>query len=194
MMDFPILKSITCSPTEFVSAWVSCYGSGTYSEADYNKGLNLAGQLSPENIQLLFEWKNNGPLSKKKQAVVNGIKGKISIVNDFRQLHKVAEKDFDKFWDFSYDLIANGIVYRVFLAHISRPSDYPMVDQHVLRAWSFLVSKKIEEPEQNKETYLNYRQFVTDMQKQSGKSLREIDKALMALGQFLNSQFNSVIK
>jgi hypothetical protein len=81
MMDFPILKSIQCSPTEFVSAWVSCYGSGTYSEADYNKGLNLAGQLSPENIQLLFEWTNTGPLSKKKQATL--AKSKIRLFSEY---------------------------------------------------------------------------------------------------------------
>lgn len=193
-MNFTTLKNSQASPAEFVSTWARCYNLGKYKESDYDGALNLKGELSANNIQLLFEWKNNSKLSAKKQKIVNNAKAKISTLNAFRQLPNIADRDFDSFWDFTYDLIDSGIVYRVFLAHISRPHDFPIVDQHVLRAWNFLLTNRIEEPEQTKQAYLGYRQFVLDLQKQSGKSLREVDIALMAFGQFLNSQFNSMLK
>ena len=71
-----------------------------------------------------------------------------------------------------------GIVYRIFLAHISRPDDFPMVDQHVLRAWNFLVKNKVEEPEQTPDNYLKYREFVKALSVQSGKSFREDPQSL----------------
>jgi hypothetical protein len=134
------------------------------------------------------------PLASKKQKIAQAVKAKLSTLNKFRQEPNVTNAEFGSFWEFTCTIIGSGIVYRAFLAHISRPDDFPMVDQHVLRAWNFLEKNKVEEPEQTLANYLKYREFVKKMSKQSGKTFREIDKALMPFGQFLSSQFYGLVE
>jgi len=195
-MNFIKLSLEPTTATEFISDWSEFYREGNeeYSEDRYEKHLNRNGCLTPENVQSLFRWKNNNTLSAKKQILVDKIKAEIPKLNDFRNLPKVTETDFDKFWSFTFSIIHSGIVYRVYLVHISRPDEYPLVDQHVLRAWNFLTTRLVENPEQTLETYLKYKAFIMKLSKQTNKSWREIDKALMPFGQFLNSQFGKSVK
>ena len=192
-MNFMNLNSESTNAKEFISCWSKLYGTGKYSEDDYETNLHLNGLLEKDNVKLLFEWKNNNQLSAKKDIIVNKINDRISKLNDFRRLPKTTQSEFDDFWSFVSSIIGSGIVYKVFVFHISRPDDYPMVDQHVLRGWHFLKTGKIEELKKSPELYLEYRTFVLDMAKQTNRSLREIDKALMAFGQFLISQFSSIV-
>ena len=193
-MAFFRLKSEPTKIADFVSAWGKCYEEGKYSDKDYEKNLNRKGQITADNIQSLFEWKNNMTLAPKKQKIAKAVKAKLPTLNKFRQAQNVTKAEFDSFWEFTCSIIGSGIVYRAFLVHISRPDDFPMVDQHVLRAWNFLENNKVEDPEQTLAKYLKYREFVKEMSKQSGKTFREIDKALMPFGQFLSSQFYGLVK
>jgi hypothetical protein len=191
-MVFFRLKSEPTKIADFVSTWGKCYDD---SDKDcYEKNLNRHGLMTADNIQLLFEWKNNMRLAPKKQKIADAVKAKLQTLNDFRRVPNVTEAEFDSFWKFTCSIIDSGIVYRIFLAHISRPDDFPMVDQHVLRAWNFLIKSKVKEPEQTPDNYLKYREFVKEMSRQSGKTFREIDKALMPFGQFLSSQFYGLVE
>lgn len=178
-----------CSATDFISFWNKCYNEGRYSDEDYEKNLNREDLLTPENVQYLLEWKNANRLPRKKQAIADRTKNEITKVNEFRRLSEVSEDKFEKFWSFLSTIVKSGIVWKVFLLHISRPSDYPMVDQHVLRAWSFLTKNKVEDPKKTLENYRKYRIFFFALADQCGKDLRSVDRALMAFGQFLKSQF-----
>jgi hypothetical protein len=144
---------------DFISFWSKCYAEGKYSDEDYEKNLNRRGFLTPKNVQYLLEWKNANPLSKRKQALVDKIKKDITKINMFRSLSKVSDQEFKRFWSFLSTIISYGIVWKVFLLHISRPNDFPIVDQHVLRAWNFLSKRRVEEPEQTLENYRIYRIF-----------------------------------
>jgi len=193
-MAFFRLKSEPTKIADFVSTWGKCYEEGKYSDKNYEKNLNRQGLMTADNIQLLFKWKNNMPLAPKKQKITDAVNAKLQTLNNFRLLPNVTEAEFDSFWKFTCSIIGSGIVYRIFLAHISRPDDFPMVDQHVLRAWNFLIKNKVEEPEQTIVNYLKYREFVKKMSMQSGKTFREIDKALMPFGQFIASDFYCSVK
>lgn len=179
----------TCSVTDFISFWSKCYAEGKYFDEDYEKNLNRTSLLTPQNVQYLLEWKNAKPLSKPKQALADKTKARITELNKFRQTGPITEKEFKEIWNCISKIIRYGFVWKVFLLHISRPTDYPIVDQHVLRAWNFLIKGKVEEPKQNLDNYEKYRIFFFELAKQSGKDLRRVDKALMAFGQFLKSQF-----
>ena len=188
-MEFFKLNFQTCSAIDFISFWSKCYNEGKYSDEDYEENLNKRGLLTTQNVQYLLEWKNANPLSKRKQALADRIKDKVAKINEFRRSSKVTDVEFKKFWSFVSTIIGYGIVWKVFLLHISRPNDYPIVDQHVLRAWNFLTKKRVEEPEQTLENYKKYRVFFFELARQGRKDLRSIDRALMAFGQFLKSQF-----
>ena len=190
-MNFFKLSLEPTSASEFISNWSKLYNEGKFSDEEYEKILNRNGSLKPHDIQFLLEWKNGNPLSKRKQVIADKVKKEISIINEFRQLPNVTDRDFENFWSFVSSVISYGIVWKVFLVHISKPDEYPIVDQHVLRAWSFLTKGKIEEPKQTLQNYQQYRNFFFDLAKQSSKSCRDIDRALMVFGQFLNSQFCS---
>jgi hypothetical protein len=193
-IDFFKLNIEPASASEFVSNWSKFYNEGKYSDKEYEKSLNRKGLLRPQDIQFLLEWKNGKPLSKPKQAIANNVKRQISKMNEFRGLPKVTNRDFSELWSFVSSIINYGIVWKVFLVHISRPDEYPIVDQHVLRAWKFLTENRIIEPDQTLENYSKYKDFFFSLAQQSQEGLRSVDQALMTFGQFLNSQFSAVAR
>lgn len=145
--------------------------------------------MTAKNIQYLLEWKNANPLSKKKQVQAQKLKDNKSFLNRFRKLPEISTDELEKFWVLVSSIIKTGIVWRVFILHITRPTDYPIVDQHVLRAWNYLITGSVKEPEKNWDNYEKYRIFFLDIARQSGNDFRTVDRALMAFGQFLRSQF-----
>jgi len=191
-INFFKLNIEPASASEFVSNWSKFYNEGKYSDKEYEKSLNRNGLLRPQDIQFLLEWKNGKPLSKPKQAIADNVKRQISKMNEFRRLPKVTNRDFEELWSFVSSIINYGIVWKAFLVHISRPDDYPIVDQHVFRAWKFLTENRIIEPDQTLENYNEYKDFFFCLARQSKEGLRSVDQALMTFGQFLNSQFSVV--
>lgn len=181
------------SGKDFIHFWSDCYDFGKYSDDEYLKNLNKDGTLSPENVQFLFEWKNNKPLSKKKQKTVDQIIENIFELNKFRQLPVISKEEFRKFWIFISMIIKHGMIWRVFLLHITRPQDYPIFDQHVLRAWNYIKNDKIEELDKTLEFYNEYRIFFFDLASKFEPDHRKVDQALMAFGQFLKTQFSKKI-
>jgi hypothetical protein len=178
-----------CGPEEFISYWAKFYDEGKYPDSDYEKNLMRGGKLEKSNIVPLLEWKNGRPLSDKKRRIAQRIIRNLEKFNKFRFMEEVSEKDFRQFWDFTSRIVESGLVWRVYLFHIARPDDYPIIDQHVLRTYHFLTKGEITEPKQLLETYLSYRDFFFELARKSGKRYREVDKALMSFGQYLNSQF-----
>jgi len=178
-----------CSLKEFISYWARCYNEGKYPETVYEENLNRGGKLQGDNIRALLEWKNGKPLSEDKNQIVSMIIQNLNKFNEFRALTVVTDEDFNQFWSLISTIVKSKLVWRVFLLHIARPTDYPMVDQHVLRAYYFLTQRSGTKSEETLKTYLSYKEFFFNLAKESGKEFRELDKALMAFGQFLKSQF-----
>jgi len=178
-----------CSEVEFVSFWARFYEEGKYPDSIYKANLNQGRPLQQANIKPLLEWKNGRPLSKKKQKIAIKIIKNLPRFNEFRFLTKVPAMGFEQFWRLLSNIVKTGLVWRVFLLHITRPEDYPIADQHVFRAYHYLISGKIAEPEQTLQRYESYRTFFRNLVDRSGKEHRQVDKALMCFGQFLGSQF-----
>jgi len=178
-----------CSEAEFVSSWARFYEEGKYPDSIYKANLNQGRPLQQANIKPLLEWKNGRPLSKKKQEIAIKVIKNLPRFNEFRFLTKVTAMKFEQFWRLLSNIVKTGLVWRVFLFHITRPEDYPIVDQHVLRAYHYLIRGKVAEPEQTLQSYESYRTFFRDLVDKSGKEHRQVDKALMCFGQFLGSQF-----
>jgi len=181
--------TVRCSESEFVSFWARFYEEGKYPDSIYKANLNEGRPLEQGNIKPLLEWKNGRPLSKKKQEIAIKVINNLPRFNQFRFITKVTAMNFERFWKIVCEIVKTGLVWRIFLLHMTRPEDYPIADQHVLRACYYLTHGKIHEPEQTLQTYESYRTFFRDLVEKSGKEQRQVDKALMCFGQFLNSQF-----
>jgi len=188
-MKFIKLSVNPCSLEDFISYWTCCYNEGKYPNTVYEENLNNKGVLQEKNIIPLLEWKNGKSLSEDKKRIASTTIKNLKKFNQFRGLTAVTDDDFNQFWSFISTIVKSGLVWRVFLLHIARPIDYPIVDQHVLRAYYFLTHGNVTKPEETLETYLLYKEFFFKLVKESGKEFRDVDKALMAFGQFLKSQF-----
>jgi hypothetical protein len=135
-------------------------------------------------LDKLWRWKMGLHFkNKSNQKVLNLIKENTETIRNFRK----SEPTFNELYEFSEKIFKSGIVYRIFLVHICKPNDYPIFDQHVFRAFNFLVTGKITNMPTNIKDYLNYKKFVLKIHRQYDLNLRDIDRALMAFGQFLNN-------
>jgi len=192
-LHLTILKKKSCSLKEFIEFWAQFYDEGKYPDSIYKANLNINGKLQKDNIIPLLEWKNGQPLSQAKKNIANKVIKNLQKFNDFRVLKTVSKEDFKQFWELVSNIVKTGLVWKVYLFHIARPNDYPIVDQHVLRAHHYLTTGKIAEPQQTLETYNTYKNFFHKITKETGKEPREVDKALMTFGQYLASQFSKLL-
>lgn len=188
-----ILEKKPCSLKEFIEFWAQFYDEGKYPDSIYEANLNKSGKLQKDNIIPLLEWKNGQPLSKAKRNIAQKVMNNLQKFNDFRALKTVSQEDFKQFWELVSNIVKTGLVWKVYLLHIARLDDYPIVDQHVSRAHRYLTTGKITEPPQTLETYNVYKNFFHRSTKETDKEHREVDKALMTFGQYLASQFSKLI-
>lgn len=122
-----------CSAREFVGFWQQFYRSKIPDEV-YQANLNLGSELSEENVSLLWKWKNErygSPLIEPTQAILEHL-------NAFRRLEHIDQTQEQNFWQKAFT-VSRGIVWQVFLFHIACPYDYPVFDQHVMRAFFALT-------------------------------------------------------
>jgi hypothetical protein len=192
-LNLIILERKQCTLREFIEFWSQLYDEGKYPDSIYEANLNKNGKLQKDNVIPLLEWKNGQPLSKAKEKIALKIINNLQNFNNFRTLKIVNQQEFENFWELVSNIVKTGLVWKVYLLHIARPNDYPIVDQHVLRAYHYLTNGKITEPPQTLQTYNSYKNFFFKIVEESGKKPREVDKALMTFGQFLASQFSKPI-
>jgi hypothetical protein len=167
---------------EFIKFWSQFYDDSKHPDEEfYYPYINDLSKK--DSLNKLWLWKMDCRFYRihhRKVVLIN--KSKDIIIN-FRNF----KPRFEDLCNFSRKIFSTGIVYQVFLMHICRPEEYPIFDQHVFRAFIFLTRKKIVDIPKDIQDYLNYRKFVFQIQKKYKIKLRDIDKALMAFGQFLNN-------
>jgi hypothetical protein len=180
-----------CTAREFVDFWQPFYQSKIPDEV-YEANLNLGGELSGENIGLLWRWKNErygSPLIEPTLAILDDI-------NAFRRLKNVDEPSERNFWHKASG-ISPMIVWQVFLFHMARPHDYPIFDQHVMRAFFALSQgyiyrnpKEVGVPCRSYgrfgSAYSGYKDFFFHLVREAGSpEPKKVDRALWAFGRHL---------
>lgn len=180
-----------CSAREFVDFWQQFYQSKIPDEV-YQVNLNMGGELSKENISLLWKWKNE----RYGSALIRPTEAILKDINSFRRLEHIDEPSEREFWQ-KVGAITPGIVWQVFLFHMARPQDYPIFDQHVVRAFFALTTgylycnpKQVRVPcrtyERFSSAYGGYRSFFFDVMKEAGyPEPKKVDRALWAFGRHL---------
>ena len=178
-MRLLIYRSESVEIKEFVSFWASQYDSRRYPDDVYFKYI---GKRTPEAISALFEWKNGGPLPAKKKRSVK--ENYIDRLDEIKRLPAdVSPQEFlDRF-------SKGGAIWRIFWLHCCRPA-FPMYDQHVHRAMSFITGGQSSELKGRSEAdiialYLD--SYVAFYQQFEGLELgsRQVDRALSSFGKFL---------
>jgi hypothetical protein len=175
---------------EFVEFWKKFFDVKRYPDDMYHTNLNLGKDISQANLVVLLEWKFAFLQSEKRKETVGRWAAlyiaNLSWLNELRRLKEFDDGLFDRSLEKAVEKISS-IPMAVFLLHIARPAEVPIVDQHVMRAWAFILQGKISDPSKTIEECKEYRQFFYEFCKKSESGARDVDKALMAFGNFLSS-------
>lgn len=169
---------------QFINFWKQYYDEGKHPDKKfYDPCIN---NLSRDDfLDRLWRWKMGFHLdsgsNKKKLELMNKNK---EVIRKFRR----GKPTFKELHNFSRETFKSGVVYQVFLMHICKHNEYPIFDQNVFRSFIFLTTGKIIEVPQDIQDYLDYRKFVFKIHKRYKINFRDIDKALMVFGQFLNNR------
>jgi len=167
---------------KFIEFWSQFYNdSQNPDEEFYYRYISKEGFLKADALDKLWLWKMGKYYFKVFQKQINLIKEKKEDILKFRK----SNSDQRVLYDFSKRFFPFGLIYQIFLMHICKPEEYPIFDQHVFRAFTFIIKKEIVDKPKNPEDYWRYREFVLKVSKERKISLRDIDKGLMAFGKFL---------
>ena len=149
--------------------------------------------LTADDIQKLYQWKNGMPLSKPKQISLE--KNIIKKLYRINQLKKEKQIDHKKILE---EFPKGGAVWRIFLLHIINPKYFPIYDQNIHRAFCFMqeqpyqkISEKSIADKKKIEFYSNeYFPFIESIK---DIEIRELDKAFFAFGKFIKSKGNVIL-
>jgi hypothetical protein len=155
-----------------------------YSDYEQYKAIVTKPTLSTGDLRLLFEWKNGMNLrSKKEMSFLNQVLQHEELVHGLK-----SKFDYEKFENTFGKMSA---VWQIFLLHIIQPSEYPIFDQHVYRAYRFIQNQDEKDLPFTRTAklsvfYKEYLPFFLDMKDLANEHNHfEIDKALWAFGRII---------
>ena len=172
-----------------------------YNEERYLNNVNLNKDLTDENIKELLQWKQQHFVKKYWKTLVE-IKEHI---NKFRH-RDLSEKfgpDFIEFYDRIAPISSKGPIIIFFIIHIAKPLVYPIIDQHVIRAFKFFKEgvihsisnlKKEELVKNDFEFFQLYVQFfiklidACKLPANDIRSHRNVDRSLWSCGKYLKAK------
>ncbi|CAN5337378.1 hypothetical protein BH09BAC1_BH09BAC1_00440 [soil metagenome] len=178
---------------EFINQWSKVYKYSLEEKYDNNISTGLESEIK---LLELFLWKNGtgDNVSSNKMKTINGFILQMNILRELQQSFNwnTFEREFEP--------QKNSSIWKIFLLHIIDPQVFPIFDQHVFRAFTFITEGTITELPQNKggikhkevyaiykETYLPWFSQIRDNQNIKPK---RIDEALFSFGRVLKSLRN----
>ncbi len=165
----------------FVKSW-----SNLYNYPNYEKYLLLVTKTEFEkgDLRLLFNWKNGMNLSAKKEESF------LKNILKEEQLLMTLKKSFDldKFKEAFGEI---STIWQIFLLHIINPTEYPIFDQHVYRAFLY-IQGEVDKPLKFSKTkklniyFREYHPFFKSFKKLAFPHDHfQVDKALWIFGKML---------
>ena len=185
-LELPIYPRANASTTEFVRFW-SRQWSDKDRKADedyYNR--RIKGPLTDDGLRDLFRWKNQMPLSAGKQRTLE------RIVARREELVRLPPDTEPK--DFLNQFREGQAIWWIFLlhcwSHAHGSKKYPIYDQHVHRAMTFICKGECEEnggwsDEDKVKAYLT--RYLRFFERFSDLDPQEVDQALMVFGRFVKT-------
>jgi len=176
----------------FVKFWKQFYDEQYAKEYDE---VIASKSWTEEDLEKLFNWKNNmgkkeKKMSKSKKAFVKNASEHLEWLNESRG--NVDLTNFLKLFKKA------GPIWAITLLHALDPSKYPIFDQHVYRAFLFLSDNTQEDLKRRivydryQTNYMPFFQKTAGTIEGSGLALKDLDNSLWAFGRFL-SQYPTML-
>lgn len=166
------------SPRAFVAFWSATYK--YKNEDDYTH--NIGRPHTPKTLRSLFAWKIGQRFADTHLPAID--RDFISRMNEAAKFPPDGSAS-----DFLRLFPHGGLIYRIFWIHCWQPDRFPIYDQHVHRAMTFIEDGKPEElrgsDTKKLRTYLD--RYLPFNGQFDGLDRREVDRALWAFGKFIKS-------
>lgn len=191
---FVYSKTAVSSLKDFIDYWEK-----TYQFPHEEKYQLINNSITNTSIKELFDWKNGFEINNHhtKSKTVADIQSKVHILQDLRsgehsELHssEVFNKHFGKI----------SPIWKIFLLHIINKNQYPIFDQHVYRAYRYILDGVASSelplyPNSVFNIYIeHYRPYFFKINKECKyDDIRTIDKALWSFGRFLKSDYYATL-
>lgn len=176
-MPMLIYKPCRADMKGFVKFWSSQYN-WIVKPAIYNDNIGL--ELTEGRIWELFLWKNGGPLSKLKEKTVrqNFVERRAELKG--LPKNQKLEALLDRFSQ-------GGAIWRIFWLHCWQHERFPIYDQHVHRAMTFIKTGVCEEIPSTEQRKVNAycQEYVPFHARFKNADSRSVDKAPWAFGRYV---------
>jgi hypothetical protein len=160
--------------------------------------LALGRSLTETNVRELLAWKfgnSHLPEKERREKVAewsSAIRDNLAWLNSLRQAGEFDQGILEQPIARALEAVKllnppRDLTMAIYLLHIARPQDIPILDRHVLRASYYISYGKIGEPRKTPENYHVYRPFFLEFCARCHSSARQVDRASMAFGQFLEA-------
>ena len=187
-------------PLKFLQFWEDRTAKLDNTQEKYYTNINLHEDLTNKNIEELLQWKQQHFVKQYRKNLVE-IK---ECLNDYRhrELTDPFSSEFIEFYNKITLISTEGPIIIFFILHIVKPLVYPIIDQHIVRAFKFFEEGKIHSVSNLKKEELvkndfaffkDYRQFFMELIDKCGlpvndiKSHRNVDKSLWSCGKYLKA-------
>lgn len=167
----------------------------------YFKNINLNEDLTNENIKELLQWKQQHFVKKYWKSLVE-IKEHI---NNFRhrELSDPFGPEFIEFYNRIAPISTEGPIIIFFIIHIAKPVVYPIIDQHVIRAFMFFKEgvihsiSNLKKEDLAKNDFVFFKLYVQFFMKIIAEcrlpvndinSHRNVDRSLWSCGKYLKAK------
>jgi hypothetical protein len=181
-MQLPVYFRKSASTAKFIAFWASQVSANDIEQDEKQYLPHIGKPLTREGLEALYRWKNQMRLSDKKRRSVE--------TNYITHLAKLQQLPLAIDPATFLDAFKGGAIWRIFLLHCWSQSKYPIYDQHVHRAMTFIRGKPREEitgwsDRKKINAYLD--QYIPFFESFGAHSPRMVDRALWVLGRFIKT-------
>lgn len=179
-----LIRNDFASLDAFIDSWAKGYN---YSSMELYADIIFKAELTKTDLEKLFKWKNGMPLSSKKEiSFQEKVSDKLSVINELK--NNWDENRFNN----EFDNLSS--VWKIFLMHIICPEQYPIFDQHVYRAFKYIIEHvndaklPLYDKSKMKIYYKDYLPFYLNCKEIMNERFisKQLDDALWLFGKFLN--------
>jgi hypothetical protein len=182
-MQLPVYSRNSTSESDFIAFWANQVSANGIEQDEKQYTPHIGKPLTRESLEALFRWKNQMRLSdKKRQSIETNYIGRL---DELQKLSPDTEPDA-----FLKKFSKGGAIWRIFLLHCWSRAKYPIYDQHVHRAMTFIRKEPPQEIagwSDRKKIDAYREEYVPFFDSFSEHGPRKVDRALWILGRFIKS-------
>jgi hypothetical protein len=186
------VKTLTwkdCSPVQFVRRWETLAQGPSSHLYERHPGAKALTRADLRRHYLL--WKERSRFTGTDRRELSLLAQTLPEINAFRAIGRPKENDVLEFYDQLTRRVGKKFSLKLFALHIALPRVFPPFSNSRLEAYQFLTGM---ERGQNKgfteallPIYFQYQKFFFELSATAAADISRVDRALLALGQFLES-------